>query len=69
MTIKNENLVIWNQVDKTDPGMSKKAKKGQYNFTSITPVSQFKKATEVFGPQGLGWGVEVGTESFNSPRS
>ena len=59
-----DNLKLWNSVDKTDPAHTKKAKKGQYNFTAITPISQFKKATEAFGVQGIGWGISVGTEVF-----
>lgn len=58
------NLSLWESVDKTDPAFTKKAKKGAYQFTSITPISQFKKATEKFGPQGIGWGVVIGSEVF-----
>lgn len=63
-----ENLEIWDKVCKTDPAYTKKAKKGQYHFTSIAPVYQFKMATEVFGPQGLGWGVVVGSETFTEQQ-
>ena len=34
------NLSLWESVDKTDPAFTKKAKKGAYQFTSITPISQ-----------------------------
>lgn len=59
------NLTLWDSVSKTDPLHTKPAKKGAYHFTAIAPMSQFKKATEVFGPQGLGWGVVVGSELFD----
>lgn len=58
------NLKLWKSVQETDTRYTKPAKKGQYNFTSIAPMSQFKKATEVFGIQGIGWGVVVGSEKF-----
>jgi len=58
------NLDLWNQVDETEVKYTKPAKKGQHKFTSITPMSQFKKATEMFGIQGIGWGIEIGSEVF-----
>lgn len=58
------NLDLWDKVQKTDPAFTKKASKGQYNFTSISPVYQFKNATEQFGIQGIGWGVKIGSEIF-----
>ncbi len=62
--MNKENLKLWNFVEKTDPLNTKKAKKGQFTFTAITPISQFKKATEAFGVQGIGWGVVIGSEVF-----
>lgn len=60
----SNHLKLWDKVGKTDPAFTKQAKKGQYKFTAIAPMYQFKNATEVFGPQGLGWGVVIGSESF-----
>jgi len=60
----NNNLTLWDSVSRTDPANTKSAKKGQYHFTSIAPVSQFKEATKAFGIQGIGWGVVVGSEKF-----
>lgn len=60
----SNNLSLWNKVKVTDVSYTKKAKKGQHHFTSITPMSQFQKATEMFGPQGIGWGVVIGSEVF-----
>ena len=62
--MNNDNLKLWEQVDKTDPTNTKSAKKGAYTFTSITPMSQFKQATKVFGIQGLKWGVVIGSEKY-----
>lgn len=64
MSEQTNNLKLWGLVEKTNTKYTKSAKKGQYQFTAITPMSQFKKATEVFGVQGLDWGVKVGSEVF-----
>ena len=64
VTKMNDNLKLWKSVEETDVKYTKKAKKGQHHFTSITPMSQFKKATEMFGIQGVGWGLVVGSEVF-----
>jgi hypothetical protein len=61
----SDNLKLWNEVSETDLQYTKPAEKGKYKFTSITPMSQFKKATEQFGIQGIGWGVVIGSEVFN----
>lgn len=63
--MSSENLNLWKLVEKTDTKHTKQAKKGQYQFTAIAPMSQFKKATEVFGVQGMKWGVKVGSEIFS----
>lgn len=62
---ENINLSLWEKVERTNPKYTKAAKKGQHHFTSITPVSQFRAATEVFGIQGIGWGVKIGSEVFS----
>lgn len=50
-------LTIWNQVEKTDPNRT--APIPNTNFTSIAPVYMIKRATEVFGPVGIGWGYQL----------
>lgn len=64
MNMSNENLKLWDAVQKTDPAFTKQASKGAHNFTSVAPMYQNKKATEQFGVQGIGWGVVVGSEVF-----
>lgn len=59
-----ENLKLWNQISKTDPTYTKQAKKGQFHFTAVAPMYQYLKATEIFGAQGIGWGVEPDSERF-----
>ena len=60
--MNDNNMKIWSQVDKTDPRYTKKvAARGGY--TSIDAMYQAKKATEVFGMYGAGWGLSK--TSFN----
>lgn len=53
-----DNMRIWEQVDKTDPKDTKKVNT-RGGFTAVDANSQFRKATEIFGPIGIGWGVEI----------
>lgn len=52
------NLDLWISVEKTDPEKVKNAKVGGRQITSVDPQWQRKRATETFGPFGIGWGVE-----------
>jgi len=54
--IKNKN--IWDQVKQTNPRFTKKVDFGR-GFTSIDPMYQIGKMTEIFGPVGQGWGYVV----------
>jgi hypothetical protein len=60
---KNKNMEIWNQVCISDP---KTVKKLNYGFkpTVIDAQSQIKKATEIFGPFGIGFGIEKESRHF-----
>ena len=51
----NDNLRIWNAVQKTDPTHTKKVNQ-RGGFTAISAHYQIMKATEQFGPVGEGWG-------------
>lgn len=59
------NLKLWDSVSKTDPAFTKKGQKGAHHFTSVAPMYQIRKATEAFGPQGLGWGIDPASERFS----
>jgi len=50
-----DNMRIWSQVDKTDPDNTKKVDLG-YKFTAIDAYTQIQRATELWGPVGIGWG-------------
>lgn len=58
--MSQENLSLWNKVCETDPDMTEKISFGAYKFTTIDAQSQIQKATEVFGPFGIGWRVTNG---------
>lgn len=61
----NKNMALWSQVEKTDVKYTKKAKISQNNITSIDPQYQKKRATELFGPYGIGWGIVPATENHS----
>jgi len=60
-----DNMKIWEKVKKTDPSATKAAKVGGMNITSISGQHMVMKATEVFGPVGIGWGWRVVEERFD----
>lgn len=67
-----KNLDIWKRVQRTDPARTKRKDtldgKGNITrtITSIRPTYQYMRATEIFGPFGIGWGVDVLDERFDS---
>lgn len=52
-----DNLHIWDEVCATDPDMTERVNFGAFKFTTIDAQYQIKRATEVFGPCGTGWGI------------
>lgn len=63
----SNNLSIWHQVDKTMPGDTKKVEFGR-KFTAIDAHTQIMKATEVFGPCGIGWGIRNSKYTVLTPN-
>ncbi|WP_432321494.1 hypothetical protein [Yersinia enterocolitica] len=64
-----DNLSIWKSVQRTDPARTKRkdtTKNGKVirSVTSINPTYQTMRATEIFGPFGSGWGVDIISEEF-----
>lgn len=55
---------IWDKVFETNPKHTKHVSLGSRKFTSIDPYQQIRRATEIFGPVGLGWGWEVRDISY-----
>ena len=66
----NNNLQLWNKVEKTNPKYTKKAKVGGMNITAISPQFQVMNATEQFGSYGSKWGfksIELDYSITNTP--
>ena len=57
MAKMKNNLELWDSVETTDPQYTKRVNQ-RGGFTAIAAQSQVKRATEVFGIMGHGWGVE-----------
>lgn len=58
------NMDLWNSVKVTDPAAVKKITGKPYQGSSPKPYWLIERATEVFGPVGIGWGVVVKSERF-----
>jgi hypothetical protein len=61
----SENMRIWAQVEKTDTRFTKKADVNGQKITSLNGTAMIMKATEVFGPVGLGFGWNIIEERFD----
>lgn len=59
------NMRIWDQVEKTDTRYTKDAKVGGQQITSLNGTAMIMKATEIFGPAGIGFGWKVLEERFD----
>lgn len=60
----SNNLAIWNAVSKTDPTFTKHVNQ-RGGFTAIAAHYQVMRATEQFGPVGIGWGYTNGAPIFH----
>lgn len=63
--MSEHNMTIWSQVDKTDTRFTKKAKVNGQDITSLSGTAMVMKATELFGPVGIGWGWKIVEERFD----
>lgn len=52
-----DQMYVWSRVETTDPDMTERVNFGAFKFTTIDAQYQIKRATELFGPCGLGWGI------------
>lgn len=65
MIKQQDNLAIWSEVSKTNPAHTKEfSRVGGFRGTSINATYLAQKATEVFGPMGLGWGLDIEDEQI-----
>lgn len=58
------NMKLWQEVCVTDPAAVKPITGKSYKGNSPKPYWLIQRATEVFGPVGIGWGVTVKSERF-----
>ena len=54
-----DNLTLWKAVEKTPPAHTKAITGKSYSGTSPKPHYLVLKATETFGPCGIGWGFNI----------
>jgi hypothetical protein len=59
-----KNMELWRSVCVTDPAAVKPITGKQYKGNSPKPYWVIQRATEQFGPCGIGWGIEVVNERF-----
>lgn len=59
-----DNKALWNQAFVTDPRAVKQITGKQYQGSSPKPYWLIERATDLFGPVGVGWGVTVKSERF-----
>ena len=58
------HLLLWDSVSQTDELFTKIFTRGEFVGTSINPTYLVKRATEMFGVMGQGWGVRVVEEKY-----
>lgn len=63
--MSDKNMQIWSRVEKTDTRFTKDAKVGGQQITSLNGTAMIMKATEVFGPVGIGFGWKITEERFD----
>ena len=57
-----DNLALWNAVERTPQEHTKAITGKSYSGTSPKPHYLVRKATETFGPCGIGWGFDIVNE-------
>lgn len=60
-----DNMRIWDKVERTDPSFTKKGKVGGQEIFTISGQYMIRRATETFGPLGIGWGFDIIEERFD----
>lgn len=58
--MSKNNLALWRSVEKTDPNYTKPFNRGGgFRGTGVGGTYLALRATETFGPIGIGWGLEI----------
>ncbi|MBK3465833.1 hypothetical protein [Pseudomonas sp. MF6776] len=63
--MSDKNMQIWDKVSTTDTRYTKAAEVGGQKITSLNGTAMIMKATEVFGPVGIGFGWLIVEERFD----
>lgn len=64
----SSNMALWDMVSFTDPAYKKPMTHGA-RLTAVDSTYQAQRATEVFGPYGIGWGVyDIRYEIIRVPK-
>lgn len=63
--MSTDNMRIWSLVEKTNTQFTKKAEVNGQSITSLNGTAMVMKATEMFGPIGIGWGYKILEERFD----
>jgi len=59
------SMELWNAVAVTNPNFVKSfTRSGGFSGTAINATYQAQKATETFGPCGIGWGIDILEERY-----
>lgn len=51
------NLKLWRSVEETPPDMTRQVSYGKRSYTTIDPQWQLQRATAIWGPYGVRWGL------------
>ena len=57
-------MAVWGHACETDTSATKIDKSGGYDSTAINGYWMFRKATELWGPIGSGWGFDILADEF-----
>ncbi len=66
--MNDDNMRLWNSVQATDPKHTKPITGKQYSGNSPKPHWIVLKATERFGPCGIGWGFTIEERIEDGPN-
>ena len=56
---EQKNMELWTAVSTTDKAHTKEVSYGKRKFTAIDAYHQILRATQVWGPVGMGWGWDA----------
>jgi hypothetical protein len=65
MSEENELMGVWSHAEQVDAECTKEDTSGGYKATSINGYWFIKKATELWGPCGAGWGYDILEDRFD----